>query len=270
MIAIRLLTISHEEVTGFDDFFDQVKDIDVARVSPQVVDGEARLRIEDEPIGNFDAVFTDIPAKNAVFGRVLLETIEEKDIPVDNYSTAYFTAAKKNYLYYVLTKRGIESPTTISVAAEKAVRNIDKHLEFPIIGKKLEDLEETEKRKIDSKEEIKSFSDGIEYEEDVLLFQELNEGEKYRCLFIEGEVISLKEGSDGWEFTGKNLKYCNLDNSQKELVREACESVGLRITEVLIRGSEIYDINPNPDLELYSEKAGKNAFSAVAKTLKED
>ncbi|PSG99624.1 MAG: hypothetical protein BRC28_03725 [Nanohaloarchaea archaeon SW_4_43_9] len=260
MIAIRLLTISHEEIAGFDNFFDQVKDIDVARVSPQVVDGKARLRIEDEPIENFDAVFTHIPAKNAVFGRVLLETIEEKEIPVDNYSTAYFTAAKKNYLYYILNKRGIESPATISVAAEKAVRNIDKHLEFPIIGRKLEDLEETEKNFYQTLIAPIKFS-ALELKKTRYW---------YRCLFIEGEVISLKEGSKGWDFTGKNLKYSNLDNSQKELVRETCESIGLKITEVLIRGNKIYDINPNPDLELYSEKAGKNAFSAVAKTLKED
>lgn len=247
-----------------------MKSVDVARVSPQVVNGETRLRIDDEPVESFDAVFTRIPAKNAVFGRVLLETIEEKEIPVDNYSTAYFTAAKKNYLYYVLSKRGIESPGTVSVATEKAVRNIGDHLEFPMIGRRLEDLEETEKRKIESAEEIESFSDGIEYEEDVLLFQEFNEGDKYRCLVIDGEIISLREDSEDWKFAGKNLKYSNISDTQEELVRETCKSIGLKITEVLLRGEEVYDINPNPDLELYSEKAGKNAFSAVAKALKED
>jgi glutathione synthase/RimK-type ligase-like ATP-grasp enzyme len=235
-----------------------------------VIKGERKVSVQEEQIEDYDAVFTEIPPKNAVFGRVFLETIEEKGIPTDNPSTAYFTAAKKNYLYYVMHKRSIPAPNTVSVAAEKAVRDVENRVELPLVARRIEELEETEKRKLETSEEIQSFSEGVEYEEDILLFHELNEGEKYRCLVINNEIISLREGSDGWKFTGENLKYSNLSDKQKTLVQKTCDSIGLTIAEILIRGEEIYDINPNPNLELYSEKAGKNIFSEVAEALKGD
>ncbi|MFT4893092.1 MAG: glutathione synthase/RimK-type ligase-like ATP-grasp enzyme [Candidatus Nanohaloarchaea archaeon] len=268
MIPIRLLTISKDKVEGFEDFFDEVTEADISEVSPEVIKGERKVSVGEEFVEEYDAVYTQIPPQNSVFGRVLLETIEEKEIPVDNYSTAYFTAAKKNYLYYVLSKRDINCPKTVSVASEKAVRNIDQHLDFPVLGRRLEELKETEKRKLESGDEIKSFSEGTEYEEDVLLFQELNEDTKYRCLVIDGEIISLREGSEDWKFNAENLKYSNISDTQKDIIKQAYSSIGLGVVEILIRGEEIYDINPNPDLELYSEKAGKNIFSEVADLLK--
>lgn len=247
-----------------------MKNVNVTEVSPEVIDGESRVSVGDEFVEEFDAVFTQIPVKNAVFGRVLLETIEEKGIPVDNYSTAYFSAAKKNYLYYVLHQRGIPAPETISVATEKAARDVEKYLDLPIIGRKLEELEEIEKRKLENSEEVTSFSEGIEYEEDVLLFQEHNPGSKYRCLVIGDEIISLSEDSEVWKFTGDNLKYSNISDTQEDIVENVCNSLGANIVEVLIRGEQVYDINPNPDLNLYSQKAGKDIFSAVADQLKGD
>lgn len=270
VIPIRLLTISKDDIEGFEQFFDEVRNADISEVSPEVIKGERKVSVGEEFIENYDAVFTQIPSQNSVFGRVLLETIEEKEIPVDNYSTAYFTTAKKNYLYYVLSKRGIPSPRTVSIASEKAGRNIGQHLDFPVIGRRLEELKETEKRKLESEEEIESFTEGTEYEEDILLFQEFSDETKYRCLVIDDEIISLREGSEDWKFTGEKLKYSNISDTQKEIIQQACSSIGLRIAEILIRGEEIYDINPNPDLELYSEKAGKNIFSEVADLLKRD
>lgn len=268
--TIRLLTVSKKDIEGFEEFFEKVTSVTVSEVSPEVIKGERKVSIGERSIDDFDAVFTEIPPKNAIFGRVMLETIEEKDIPVDNYSTAYFTAAKKNYLYYTLHKRKIPAPNTVSVASEKAVRDIENRIEFPVVARKIEELEEIERRKLETGEEIESFSEGVEYEEDTLLFHELNDGEKYRCLAIKDEIISLRESSEGWKFTGKNLKYSNISDRQKELVKKTCDSIGLRIAEILIRGNEIYDINPNPDLDLYSKKAGKNIFSEVADLLKSD
>lgn len=270
MINIRLLTISTKEIEEFDEFFDEVKKADVSEVSPEVIKGERKVSIGEEFVEEYDAVFTSLPPQNAVFGRVLLETIEEKEIPVNNYSTAYFTSAKKNYLYYVLSKRGIPCPETVSVASEKAARNIGDHLDFPVVGRRLEELKETEKRKLESEDEVQSFSEGTEYEEDVILFQELNPETKYRCLVIQDEIISLKEPSNSWKFKAENLKYSNISDTQTEIIENACRSIGLKVAEILIRGEEIYDINPNPDLDMYSEKAGKNIHSEVSELLKNE
>lgn len=208
--------------------------------------------------------------KNASFGRVLLETIEEKGIAVNNPSTAYFTASKKNYLYYVLKERGIPSPDTVSLAAEKAARNIQNYLELPMIGRRLENLEITEEQKLEDREEIEGFYEGVDYAEDVLLFQEFSEEDMYRCLVIGDDIISLREDSDDWKFTGDNLKYSNLSDSQKERVKKAKNALGTRVAEIMLRGEKVYDIKPNPDLDLYADNAGKNVFSEIAEELKED
>lgn len=240
----------------------------MAAASPEVINGEKRVKVGDEFVEKYDAVFAEIPVENAAFGRVLLETIEEKNIHVNNPSTAYFTASKKNYLYYVLNERGIKAPDTVSVAAEKAARDIQKYLDTPMVGKRLENLEMTEEQKLESSEEIEGFYEGTDYAEDVLLFQEFSDADMYRCLVIGDDIISLSEDSEGWKFTGEKLKYSNLSDGQRERVREASNALGMRVAEILLRGDQIYDINPNPALELYSENAGKNIFSEIAEELK--
>jgi hypothetical protein len=44
----------------------------------------------------------------------------------------------------------------------------------------------------------------------------------------------------------------------------------MKIAEIFLRGDEVYDIKPNPDLDLYSENAGKDIFSEIAGELKEE
>lgn len=244
--------------------------MEVADASPEVIDGEKRVKVGNSFVERYDAVYAEIPATNSSFGRVLLETIEEKGISVNNPSTAYFTSSKKNYLYYVLKERGIPSPDTVSVATEKAARNIQKHLELPMIGRRLEDLEITEEQLLEDREEIEGFYEGVDYAEDVLLFQEFSEEDMYRCLVIGDDIISLREDSDSWKFTGEKLKYSNLSDDQKERVRKAKDALGIKVAEVFLRGDKIYDIRPNPDLDLYSDNAGKNVFSEIAEELKED
>jgi glutathione synthase/RimK-type ligase-like ATP-grasp enzyme len=228
------------------------------------------VKAGDSFIEKYDAVFAEIPVKNAAFGRVLLETIEEKGIEVNNPSTAYFTASKKNYLYYTLKERDIPSPDTVSLAAEKAARDLQKHLKLPMIAKRLENLDVTEEQKLESVEEIEGFYDGTDYEEDVLLFQEFSDADMYRCLVIGDDIISLREDSDDWRFRGEKLKYSNLSDDQRAIVKKAQNSLGMKIAEIFLRGDEVYDIKPNPDLDLYSENAGKDIFSEIAGELKEE
>lgn len=264
------MVISERYGEDFEPFFDEVDTVEVAEASPEVIDGENRVKAGDALVEEYDAVFAEIPVKNASFGRVLLETIEEKGIQVNNPSTAYFTASKKNYLYYVLKERGIPAPDTIALAAEKAARDIEKYLDLPVIARRLENLETTEEQKLESSEEIQGFYDGTDYAEDVLLFQEFSDEDMYRCLVIGDDIISLREDSDKWKFTGENLKYSNLSDDQIERVRKAKNALGTRVAEICLRGKKVYDINPNPDLDLYSDNAGKNIFSAVAEELKRE
>jgi len=270
MIEIKLLTISEEPFEGFEDFFDTVENIALDQVAPEVIKDEIGVKINGNKAEDYDVVFTRIPKKNAVFGRVLLEMIEEKDIPINISSTAFFIMAKKNYLYYILNQQGISCPDTVVAATEKAARNIHRELSPPLIGRKLENLEETEKRKLEAVDEIQEFAEGSEYEEDVLLFQTYNKGDKYRCLVVGDSVTSLKDSSESWKFEDENPKYSNLSDTQEELVKSTVKSLGAPVAEVFLRGEEIYDVDPNPDLELYSEAGGKNVYESIAEELKEE
>ncbi len=220
-------------------------------------------------IDKYDAVFVRINPRNAVFGRVLLEMAEEKGVKTSISSTCFFALSKKNYLYYVLKKRGINSPNTVVVPTEKAARNVHKQVEPPLVGRKLENLEETERRKLDTVEDIQSFAEGTEYEDDVLLFQNYDKGEKYRCLVIGDEIISLKDNSDSWKFKDESPKYSNISDSKEKKIRDCMNSLGTSVAEVKLRGEQLFDINPNPNLELFSDAGGKNVHETIAKLLKE-
>lgn len=194
--------------------------------------------------------------------------IEEKNVRVNYPSTAFFTMSKKNYLYYVLHQKNVPAPKTVVIASEKAARNIEKNLELPILAKKIEEMEQTEENKLETQEEIGNFVDGVEYEEDVIVLHEYIEGDKYKCLVIEDEVISLKDDSDGWKFDENSLKYSNPSENKIEIVKKAARNIGAPIAEVVLRGEKVYDVNPNPDLEMYTNQAGKDMYETAAKALK--
>lgn len=249
--------------------FDETERMELDQVAPQVVDGKTDIKIGENSIQDYDACFVEVPVKNAVFGRVLLEMIEEKNISVNQPSTAFFIMAKKNYLYHVLHQKGIPGPRTAVMATEKAARNIEKEIQAPLIARKIEGLKQVESKKLEETGEIHGFAEGSEYEEDILIFQEYSDAEKFKCLVIGDQVISLKDSSDSWKIQDDSLKYSNLSDDQEEIVRQTAEKIGTSFAEVCLRGQEIYDMNPNPDVELYEQNAGKDVYEAVAKMLKE-
>jgi len=266
---VKLARITEEEESRIDDFFDEVDHIEIENVAPEIIDGREDVKLEEESLHEYDAVYASLPEKNAVFGRVMLEMMEEAGLTVNYPSTAFFIMAKKNYLYYVLHEQNIPAPNTVVVASEKAGRNVEKELETPIIGRHIEDYDETESRKLENSEDIQDFIAGVEYEEDILIFHEELEGDKYRCLVAGDQVISVKEGSEGQDFTGENLKYSTISDSQDEIVQKTSKKIGTPIAEILLVGEQVYDMNPNPDLEMYREVSGKSAFEAAAEAIKD-
>lgn len=270
MIPIKLLKITDKEHEELDKFFDETDRVELDQVAPQVVDGETNVKVGDKAVADYDACFAEIPSRNAVFGRVMLEMIEEKNVKANQFSTAFYIMAKKNYLYYILHEKNIPAPKTASIATEKAARNIEKELDTPVIARKLEELEQTEIKKLETEEEIYGFAEGSEYEEDVLILQEYEDEEKYKCLIIGDQVVSLKDDSEGWKIDEDNLKYSNLSDTQKDIVKQTARKIGTSFAEIHLRGEEVFDINPNPDIDLFEQNAGRNVYEAVADILKEE
>lgn len=266
----RLLKITDREYEELDELFDEVKEVAIDEVAPEVIDGQQDVKISGESVEEYDAAYIEIPPKNAVFGRVALEMIREKGVKTNHTSTGFFIASKKNYLYYVLHEKNIPAPKTVVIATDKASRNIEKELRGPLIARRLENLEESEAKKLGTVQEISEFAEGSEYEEDILLFHEYNKGDKYRCLVAGDQIISLKDRSEGWKFEEDSLSYSNISDEQREVVNKTKKALGTPVVEVKLRGNEVYDLEPNPDLELFTDVSGKNAFESAAEALKRD
>lgn len=267
---MKFLKIRDEEESELDEHFEEVTRADIEKMAPEVMDGESDVKFQGTSVEEYDAAYAEIPKKNAVFGRVLLEMMEERNVSLNYPSTAFFIMAKKNYLYSVLHEKNIPAPKTVAVADQKAVRNIEKHLKGPLVARKLEDLKETERTKIDEVEQISEFAEGLEYGGSVLLFHELRKGDKYKCLAAGENTITLKDSSENWKVQEEKLKYANPSSELKELVQKTRKRIGTKVAEVIIRDGEVIDVEPNPDLELYREKSGKNAAKMVAEAIKGD
>jgi|GEM_PF-555717 len=270
MILLKIINSDEDAKEGLDRHFEEVETAKMEEIAPEIRDNESDVNISSRPVEDFDAVYADIPQKNAVFGRVLLEIIEEKGVPINYSSTSFFAMSKKNYLYSVLHEKNVSSPKTAVIADEKSSRNLENHLKGPLVARSFEGFNESETKKIDTVEEISGFTEGVEYGENFIIFQELSKGTKYRCLIAGDQMVSLEDTSDDWSIHKENLRYSNVPNDIKNLVKDAKRSLGTRSAEVLVRNQEVVDVNPNPDLDMYSKVSGKDVYKIIAECITED
>lgn len=269
MRILKIINSEKDTKEGLDRHFEEAETAQMEEVAPEIRDNQADVNINGETIDRFDAVYADIPQENAVFGRVLLEIIEEKGVTVNYSSTSFFAMSKKNYLYSVLHEKNVSCPKTAVIADEKSSRNLENHLKGPLIARRFEGFEESEAKKIDTVKEISGFTEGVEYGENFILFQEFSKGSKYRCLVAGDEIVSLEDNSENWNIGKENLRYSNAPKGIKDIVIDAKESLGTRTAEVLVRDQEVVDVNPNPDLDMYSKVSGKDIYKIIAESIKD-
>lgn len=265
---MRILKITDREMPELDRHFEEVEESSIEEVAPEVRNNKADVKIDGEPVERFDAVYSDIPQENAIFGRVLLEIIEEKGIKTNYPSTGFFIMSKKNYLYHVLHEKNVPTVRTAVIASEKASKNIENELKGPLIARRFDEDLENERTKLDTVEEINEFAEGIDRGNKFGIFHELNQGDKYRCLICGDNCISLIDNSDDWDFSEDNLQYHSISKDQKEIATKAARAIGTPVAEVLLRDGKVEDVNPNPDLDMYKEISGKNAYKSVADAVK--
>ena len=265
---MKLLKITDEKNEHFEDIFEEIEQIDVEKVAPEVINGKTNVRLNGHSIADYEASFLELPAKNPVFGRVLLEMIEEKGVKTVYPSIGFYIMSKKNYLYYVLNQKNVETPNTVIIASKKATRNIEKELDYPLIARKYEDMSLSETKKIENHDQIQEFVEGTEYGEDILIFQEHHEGDKYKCFYADGQIISLKDKTDGWRVRDEKLQYSTISSDLKDEIHKAMKGIGTDYGEIILQGKKITNINPNPDPEVYTDVSGKNAFEMIANVLK--
>lgn len=269
---MNLLTVTSdgEPIEGFEEEFETVIGKKLEHVAPEIINQEVDVTVDGESITSVDAAFFQIPTEQALFGRVVLEIMEEAGVQTNYPSTGFFTMAKKNYLYYVLHQKDINAPNTAVVAAEKAARNIERELKGPILARRLDDLQEVEHQRLEQVDDIYDFASGTEYDDQLLIFHEYHSGDKYRCLVVGDRVISLEDQTDDPWFTTDDLRYSTPPTEVQDLVLEATQAIGAPVAEVLVIGDMVYDMNPNPDLGQYEDIAGKNTYSYVSEVLRDE
>lgn len=255
-----LRTPEYEEL---DEKFEDTEEIELEMLAPEVRGGSPDLQARGD-LSGFDAAFLQLPVGNPVYGRVVLEMLEEEGVTTINPSLAFYVMAKKNYLQFILQNRGIPSPDTVVAASENAAKNATRHLEKPLVAKRYRENEVTESKIIESEgESVEEFAEGTEYGSELVLFQQKVEGEKYRAFYASGNKIPLKDPSESWEFSREKLQYSSMPSDVSEKVDRVMESIGARYGEVVLRGKKVVDLRPNPDPELYQRKSGKSAFGYI-------
>lgn len=265
---MKLLKVTETEFPGLGDSFEEVEKIPVSQLAPEVVDGDSNARMNGTTVRDYDAAFLEIPLQNPVFGRVLMEMVEESGLNLNYASTAFFIMAKKNYLSYVLHQKSVESPKNVCAASPKASRNVGKYLEFPIVARRFDDLRESESTLLESQEELDEFTEGIEYGDDLVIFRERVKGDKYRVFYCDDSIVSLEDRTDGWKHSREKLHYSNISNELSEEVKRCMRAIGTDYGEALVKGGSVVDVNPNPDLETYREVSGKDVVEATEEMLK--
>lgn len=266
---MRLLKVTEKEHPQLDEFFDETVRKGVDEVAPEVINGKKSVRMNGETAEEYDAAFFEVPERNPVFGRVMIKMVEEKNVTVNYPAIAFFIMSKKNYLAYVLQEKGIQTPPKVVAASEKASRNVMKHLDLPVIAKKYTDNQLSESSKLENSDEVEEFASGTEYGAEVIVFERYVEGDKYKIFYGGGDIISLRDKTDGWRISEDNLHYSNLSSDIKEEVKKTVKGIGTECAELTVRRDNIVGVSPNPDLQLYTDISGKNAYESMAEILKE-
>ncbi len=268
---MNLLMITDNDTFAeqFEDYFDEVTTKSIASVRIDAGNGEQVL-VEGESIDDYDALYMDPRPKTAIFSRVFLEVLLEKDITTNIDAATFFILAKKNYLPQVLEERNVPIPATAVVSTEKGVSGIEDHIAFPMVGKKFEGFVRRDMTLLESDEELRSFVEHMDHGKHVLILQEFVEGDTFDCLYVDGDIVSLKLEGDSWRLRADQVKetYHTISSDLEEVVEQTVKAIGADICRVRLVDGKVVEAYLDPDLERFTSVSGKNMYEKVAGYLK--
>ncbi|MDY6776535.1 MAG: hypothetical protein SVQ76_00350 [Candidatus Nanohaloarchaea archaeon] len=267
---MNLLAIADQEelLEGFRDQFENVDSASVADVRITTGDG-SRVLVNGEEVDEYDALYLDPNPKIAIFSRVFLETLLDRDVQTNLGPTAFFILSKKSYLYQVLSDRKVSIPPTAVISTEKGLSGIEDDLSFPLVGKKFEGFVRRDMSLLETEDDLSSFVEHMDHGSHFLVLQEKAEGEVYDTLYIDGEVHSIKLEGDGWRLrSGSDREsYHSIPSELQETVSRAATSIGADVCRVRLVGGRVVDASLEPDLERFHEITGKNVYGNIADLL---
>lgn len=251
-------------------FFDDVDTASIANVRIDAGDA-SEVRIAGQPLDGYDALYLQPRIQTAIFSRVFLEVLLERDINTNINAAAFFILAKKNYLFQVLAEKDVPTPTTAVVSTEKGVSGIENDMDFPLVGKKYEGFVRRDMNLLDDSDELSSFVEHMEHGKHVLLLQEYVDGDVFDCLYVDGDIVSINLESDSWrKEAGKaTASYHTISSDLADVVEHTAESIGANICRVRLVDGKVVDAYLDPALSRFKKISGKNMYEKVADALKE-
>ncbi len=266
---LLMITDNEQFAEQFAQYFNEVTTKSIASVRIDAGEGEQVL-VDGASVDDYDALYLDPEPKTAIFSRVFLEVLLEKDINTNIDAATFFILAKKNYLPQVLEERNVPIPPTAVVSTEKGVSGIEDHLDFPVVGKKFEEFVRRDMSLLESEDELTSFVEHMDHGKHVLVLQEFVEGDVFDCLYVDGDIVSLKLESDGWRAQADKSKetYHTISSDLEEIVEQTVQAIGADICRVRLVDGNVVEAYLDPDLERFTEVSGKNMYEKVADYLK--
>ncbi len=249
----------------FSTYFDDVTTKSIANVRIDAGNGED-VRIGGEKVDDYDALYLQPKPQTAIFSRVFLEVLLEKNITTNVDAASFFILAKKNYLFQVLEEKDIPIPATAIVSTEKGISGIAEHIDYPLVGKKFEGFVRRDMNMLEEEDELRSFVEHMDHGDHVLILQEFIEGDVYDCLYVDGDIVSLSLSGDSWRVRSGEAKesYLTISSELKEIVEQTAHSIGADICRVRLVDGKVTEAYLNPDLERFTEVSGKNMYEKVA------
>lgn len=272
-MKIKLLILANNFEASkkrLENYFEEVDKMSLADV---LIDTDGNVLIDGTDVNEWDAIYIDPEPKAFNYLRVLLETIEQKNISCNLESASIFVQGKKPFLFSVLSDKGVKIPNQVAISTEKGLTEIERELDFPVLAKKYSSFELAESKIFEEFDDLKAFSELSEHGKDFIMIQEYREDDIFDILYVDDSMISLKLEASPWDKAESDhidKKYHSVSSSQKETVKKAVNSLGTKICRVRLCGDEVIDVDSRPDLVEFKEKSGKNVFGSVADALKED
>lgn len=268
---MNLLIIANDEAHE-EAFAEHVEDVTTASIADVRIDAGERndVQVKGEAIDDYDALYLVPSPKIAIFCRAFLETVLNRDLRMNLDPTALFILSKKSYLHQVLEEKRAPTPATAVISTKKGCSRVSDELDFPLVGKKFEGFVRKDMTLMETEDELDSFVEHMDHGSHVLVLQEQVEGDVYDCLYIDGEVISLKLEDDDWRKRRDRAKqsYHSIPSELEETVVDAAESIGAAICRVRLVDGKVVDAYLDPDLERFQKISGKNIYGKVASYLR--
>ncbi|MCJ7428815.1 MAG: hypothetical protein MUP66_00320 [Candidatus Nanohaloarchaeota archaeon QJJ-5] len=268
---LLILTNNETEVDGLTEHFDQWDHYSLADAKISHKDTTTTAAVEGTPITEYDAVYLNPEPRAAIYAKTFLETIQDHHIQTNMDSTALFLMMKRHYLFHVLHQRDVNIPQTIAFSTEKALTEIEDDIEFPAVAKMYEQFTSAGMKTIDDSDDLHSFAQSANHEENVIILQEYVDGDVYDVLYIDGDLVSLELEGDAWHLDNNDkIQYSKLSTEQSKAVNETAQAIGTKMCRVRLIGNTIVGVENEPRLDLFQEHSGKNVYGKVADMLRGD